>query len=205
MTAPNVNQLPTSPARLSRPSNFVTESTIFLEALPTFRTQVNQLNTYLNSNIINKYNFGTIGGVRDFPSISQTALYGIEYDGDSVTFTSELDTLYLTIQQHSTQLTSVGDWYDRIINECGTAPYDLDKPIISGTSTPMVRNQSREDFNTTAVTFHETCVDGINSLYQSMWYTYITSCSNEDFGSVTDTTVIYILDGGSVADTELTY
>lgn len=205
MSAPTVNNLPIAPSRLSRPSNFVTESTLFLDNLPTFRTQVNQLSSYINASIANKFCFGTIEGVRDFPSISQSTLYGVEYDSDSVEFTSAIDTLYLALQQYSSQLNGVGEWYDRVIGEVGTAPYDLDKPLINGITVPMNRTQSREAFNDTAALFSETSVDNINSLYQSMWYTYITSCANEDYGLVTDTTIIYTLDGGSVADPDLTY
>ena len=72
MTAPSVDTLPTSPSRLSRPNNFVSESVVFLEALPAFRTQVNQLATYINANIPNKWNFGKVRGNRSFPVKSQT-------------------------------------------------------------------------------------------------------------------------------------
>lgn len=205
MTAPNVNQLPISPARLSRPSSFVTDSTVFLDALSSFRTNVNQLSSYVNATIQNKYNFGTLNGVRDFPSLFQTTLYGIEFEGDSIVFTSELDTLYLTLHNYSANLNSFGEWYDRVIAEVGTILYDLDKPLISGISTPMFRTQGKSDFNSTAEVFSETCVDNINSLFQSAYYTYTTSCSNKDFGSITDTTIIKIIDGGSISDTVLVY
>jgi hypothetical protein len=74
MTAPLVSTLPAAPSRLSRPNNFVSESVVFLEALPAFRTQVNQLATYINANIPNKWNFGKLNGIRSFPTISQTLL-----------------------------------------------------------------------------------------------------------------------------------
>lgn len=205
MTAPSVNQLPTSPARLSRPSSFVTDSTVFLDSLSSFRTNVNQLSSYINALIQNKYNYGTLFGIRDFPSIFQTLLHDIEFDGDSVIFTSDLDTLYLTLHNYSSNLNSFGEWYDRVIEEVGIVPYDLDKPLISGIAIPMHRTQSREDFNNTAEIFTETCINNINSLFQSAYYTYITSCGNKNFGSIVDTTIIKTIDGGSILDTNLTY
>ena len=82
MASPTVDNLPTSPSRLSRPNNFVSESVVFLEALPAFRTQANQLATYINANIPNKWNFGKLNGVRSFPVISQTLLTDIEYNNN---------------------------------------------------------------------------------------------------------------------------
>lgn len=205
MPAPVVETLPISPARLSRPNNFVTDSAVFLEALPAFRTQVNQLSSYINSQIPNKWNFGKVNGVRSFPEISQSLLTDIEYTGDGVDFTSSLDALYATLQEYSNSINLAGSWYDSVVNEVGQAPYDLNKTMISGVSTPMLRSQERVLFNTTAELFSATAVDNINSLYQSVWYTYNTSCGNEDNGSVTDLSILLTVDCGSVADTNIEY
>ena len=153
MPAPLVSTLPTAPSRLSKPSNFVTESTVFLEALVAYRTQVNQLNTYINSQIPNKYNFGTLNGVRRFPVLSQTSAYDIEYTGNSINFTSSLDVFYDVLHTHSTRLNAASSWFDSVLDEVGTAPYDLDKPMISGVTIPMTRTQGREDFNKRALSF----------------------------------------------------
>jgi len=205
MPAPIVPNLPVSPSRLSRPSNFITESTIFLEALTAFRTNVNLLNTYINSQIPNKYNFGVIGGVRTFPNISQTTEYNIEYTGNGIDFTSDLDIFYDLLNQYSYSISNASTWYDSVLNEVGTIPYDLDKPMISGISLPMSRSESRDNFNDTALLFGQTSVDNINSLYESIYYTYTTSCGNKDFGSITDTTIIKTIYCGSIVDTNLTY
>lgn len=205
MTAPTVNTLPTSPSRLSRPNNFVTESAIFLEALPAFRTQVNQLATYINANIPNKWNFGRLNGVRSFPAISQTLLTDIEYNNNSIKFTGDLDALYSTLETYINNINGASDWYDGVIAEVGLGAYDLDKPLVSGITYPMNRAQDRTVFNSTAEMFSATYVDNINSLYQSMWHTYQTSASNRSFGSITDTTIITHIIGGSITDTNLTY
>lgn len=205
MPAPIVETLPIPPARLSRPNNFVTESAVFLEALPAFRTQVNQLSFYINSQIPNKWNFGRINGVRSFPDISQSDLVGIEYTGDGIDFTSSLDALYATLETHSSDVNLASSWFDNVVEEVGEAPYDLDRTLISGVTSPMLRSQERDAFNNTATVFSETAVDNINSLYQSVWYTYNTSCGNEDNGSITDTSIMLVKELGSVTDENIEY
>jgi len=205
MPAPIVETLPISPARLSRPNNFVTESVVFLEALPAFRTQVNQLATYINANIPNKWNFGKLNGIRSFPTISQTLLADIEYNNNGIEFTGDLDALYSTLETYSNNINGASDWYDGVVAEVGLGAYDLDKPLVSGITAPMNRGQDRTVFNSTADMFSATSVDNINSLYQAIWHTYQTSAGNRSFGSITDTTIITNIIGGSITDTNLTY
>ena len=205
MTAPTVDNLPTSPSRLSRPNNFVSESVVFLEALPAFRTQVNQLATYINANIPNKWSFGKLNGIRNFPGTSQTLLADIEYNNNSIEFTGDLDALYSTLETYSNNINGASDWYDDVVAEVGLGAYDLDKPLVSGITAPMNRRQDRTVFNSTADMFSETSVDNINSLYQAIWHTYQTSAGNRSFGSITDTTIITNIIGGSITDTNLTY
>lgn len=205
MASPTVDTLPTSPSRLSRPNNFVSESVVFLEALPAFRTQVNQLATYINANIPNKWNFGKLNGVRSFPVISQTLLADIEYNNNGIEFTGYLDALYSTLETYSNSINGASDWYDGVISEVGLGTYDLDKPLVSGITAPMNRGQDRTVFNSTADMFSATSVDNINSLYQAIWHAYQTSAGNRNFGSITDTTIITTINGGSITDTNLTY
>jgi hypothetical protein len=205
MTAPTVSTLPTAPSRLSKPASFITDSQLFLGKLPAFRTGVNTLATYINSSIPNKWNFGKVNGVRDFPAISQTLLTNIGYDGDSTKFVGDLDDLWLVLEAYSTAVNSAGVWYDSVVAEVGLGSYDLDKPMVSSVSAPMHRAQSVEGFNNSAEIFCDTAVDHINSLYQAMWHTYQTSAGNRSFGSITDTAIITHIIGGSITDTNLTY
>lgn len=205
MSAPTVTALPTSPARLSRPNNFLTESAVFLEALPVFRSQVNQLSSYINSQTTNKWNLGSITGVRSFPTLFQTLLINEEYINDSRSFTGNLDAIYAILKEYSTNLTSVGVWLDNVINDVGIAPYDLDKPMISGVTSPMTRLQDIKPFNTTATLFTETAIDNINSLYQRVWYTHNINCGNDTNGIITDTNIFRIIDCGSITDTVIEY
>jgi hypothetical protein len=154
---------------------------------------------------LNKYNYGKINGIRYFPDISQTNNTDIVYDNDSVLFTSNIDGLYLTLKLHSNNVNSAGEWFDLVLNEVGTIPYDLNKPLVSGVTYPMERSQNRSDFNDSATLFSETAADNINSLYQSVWYTYQTCCGNTDYGLVTEGTIITTIDAGSVTDTNITY
>ena len=205
MPAPTVSTLPTAPSRLSKPASFITDSQVFLGKLPAFRTGVNTLANYINVNIPNKWNFGKVNGVRNFPAISQTLLTNIGYNGDSTKFVGDLDDLWLVLEAYSTTVNSAGVWYDSVVAEVGLGSYDLDKPMVSSVSAPMHRAQSVENFNNSAEIFCDTAVDHINSLYQAIWHTYQTSAGNRSFGSITDTTIITTINGGSITDTNLTY
>ena len=205
MTAPTVQELPKAGARLSRPNTFPTDAEIFLSKLPTFRVQVNQLSSYLNSTVNNKYNYGEVRGVRDFPTLFQVDETEIDIGLGSLDFTSKLDVLYNNVYEYSKYLNAAGDWFDRVVAESGTIPYDQQRPIVSGISQPMLKSESRDSFNTSAVLFNETVLDNINSLYQTIWYTHLVCCSNDDNGLITDGTITETLDAGSITDTVITY
>ena len=205
MPAPTVSTLPTAPSRLSKPASFITDSQVFLGKLPAFRTGVNILATYINANIPNKWNFGKVNGVRNFPAISQTLLTNIGYNGDSTKFVGDLDDLWLVLEDYSTAVNSAGAWYDSVVAEVGLGSSDLDKPMVSVVSAPMHRAQSVDNFNNSAEIFCDTAVDHINSLYQAIQYTYQTSAGNRSFGTIKDTTITTTINGGSITDTNLTY
>ena len=205
MTAPSVKELPKSGARLSRPNTFSTDAEVFLSKLPDFRVQVNQLSSYLNSTANNKYNYGKVNGVRDFPTLFQFNEQDIDINNGSLDFTSKLDVLYDAVYEYSKYLNEAGGWFDRVVTESGTIPYDPQRPIVSGISQPMLKSESRQSFNTSTVLFNETVVNNINSLYQTIWYTHLVCCSNDDNGLITDGTITETLDAGSITDTVITY
>ena len=205
MTAPSVKELPKAGARLSRPNTFSTDAEVFLSKLPDFRVQVNQLSSYLNSTANNKYNYGKVNGVRDFPTLFQFNEQDIDINNGSLDFTSKLDVLYDAVYEYSKYLNEAGDWFDKVVNDNGTIPYDPQRPIVSGISQPMLKSESRQSFNTSTVLFNETVVNNINSLYQTIWYTHLVCCSNDDNGLITDATITETLDAGSITDTVITY
>lgn len=205
MPAPTVSALPTAPSRLSKPNSFTNESVVFLDALPSFRTQINQLSSYINAQIPNKWMLGKLDGIRSFPDISQSTLVDIEYNEDGVAFTSSLDALYATLEEYSHKVSEAGAWLDSVISEVGVAPYDIEKPLVSGVTSAMTRVQNRDTFNNTASLFSETAIDNINSLYQTIWYTYQISCSDSSNGSITDTSIILTTNCGSITDGNIDY
>lgn len=205
MTAPLVTALPIAPARLNRPDNFVNESVIFLDALPSFRTQVNELNTHINSVIINKWNYGSVAVSPSFPDISQYTGDVIPTEVATVEYIASIDSFYENLSTYSSKLNAVGGWIDNLVAYVSTIPYDIDKPIISGISAPPTRDLARPLFNARAEDFTETGINNINSLYQSCWYNYNIVYVADDYGLVTDTNLTVREDYGLVTDTTITY
>lgn len=203
MPASLVTALPTSPSRLSRATEFVRESALFIAVLPTFRTQVNDLSSYVNSIIINPNNYGKITDTNSFPSISQHT-DEVVTDGSVVDYVASVDNLYSAIQTYSTKANEIGTWVDNLATQQGIVPYDLDKPMVSGITYPMSRSQTQEDFNTSAALFTDTAIDNINSMYQSIWFNWIRSHSADNYGSITDTNITAEIDCGYITDTNIT-
>lgn len=203
MTAPLVTALPTAPSRLSRATEFVRESALFLAVLPTFRTQINNLSSYVNSTIINPNNYGKITDTNSFPSISQHT-DEVVTDGSVVDYVASVDDLYSALQTYSAKANEIGTWVDNLLTQQGVVPYDLDKPMVSGITYPMFRSQTQEDFNTSAALFTETAIDNINSMYKSIWFNWVRSYSADDYGKITDTNLTVQIDCGNVTDTNIT-
>lgn len=205
MPAPLVSTLPTAPSRLERPDGFINESVIFLDNLPAFRTQVNELSSYINSIILNKWNYGEISKQPTFPNISQYEGVVVPTQTATVEYIASIDSLYQETTNYSAKLNAVGTYVDMLSNYIGTAPYDVDKPMVSGITSPHTRVMQRDVFNYRAELFTESLIDNINSLYQSMWYNYITVFVGDDYGSITDTNITQQLDYGLVTDANITY
>ena len=205
MSAPLVTSLPTSPARLARPDDFVNESVIFLDALPTFRTQVNELSSYINSVILNKWDYGSVAVQPTFPNISQYKGDVVPTETATVDYIASIDSLYQQVSAYSSNLNDVGSYVDMLSNYIGVMLYDLDKPIISGITSPHTRAMPRETFNYRAELFTESFIDNVDSLYRSMWYNYVICFVGDDYGLVTDTNLTVREDYGLVTDTTITY
>ena len=205
MTAPLVTTLPISPSRLSRPDDFVNESVIFLDALPAFRTQVNELSSYINSIILNKWDYGNVSVQPTFPNISQYQGNVIPTEVATVDYIASIDSLYQQVVTYSGKLNSVGAYVDMLSNYIGTAPYDANKPMISVIESPHTRAMPRATFNYTAELFTESFIDNVNSLYQSVWYNYVITFVGDDYGSLTDNNITYSDDYGLITDTNISY
>ena len=205
MSAPLVTSLPTAPSRLERPDVFVNESVIFLDTLPAFRTQVNELSSYINSVILNKWNYGSISVQPTFPSISQYEGVVVPTETATLEYIASIDSLYQETTEYSAKLNAVGAYVDMLSNYIGVMSYDLDKPMISGITSPHTRTMPRETFNYRAELFTESFIDNVNSLYQSVWYNYIVTFVGDDYGSITDTNITHSDDYGLITDTNISY
>lgn len=205
MPAPLVTTLPIAPARLNKPDSFVNESVVFLDALPAFRTQVNNLNTHINSVIINKWNYGSVDVTPSFPDISQYAGDVIPTEVATVEYIASIDSFYENLSTYSSKLNAVGTWIDNLSAYIGTIPYDINKPLVSGISAPHTRDLARPLFNSKAEDFTETGINNINSMYQSCWYNYNIVYTADDYGLVTDTNLTVREDYGLVTDATITY
>lgn len=205
MPAPLVSTLPTPPSRLERPDVFINESVIFLDNLPAFRTQVNELSSYINSIILNKWNYGEISKQPTFPNISQYEGVVVPTQTATVEYIAFIDALYQETTNYSAKLNAVGAYVDMLSNYVGTALYDVDKPMVSGITSPHTRAMSRDVFNYRAELFTESLIDNINSLYQSMWYNYIITFVGDDYGLITDNNITHTDDYGLITDTNIVY
>ena len=184
MTSPTVTPLTTYPQRLNNPSNFNVNAMIFLDSLPTFRTQVNAVSDYINSVILNKDNLGTLDGVRYMPNIPPNTLTPPTYTGDTTTFTDSVDTLYSEMYKYSSNINSAVSWLDTLRAEVGVVTKDANKPTISKLTAPMTRQQAAKDFNTSANNFTVSYLNNVNSLYASILYNFNICCSNNDCGLI---------------------
>ena len=115
-----------------------------------------------------------------------------------------IDALYQNATNCSAKLNDVGTYVDMLSNYVGVMPYDVNKPMVSGITSPHTRVLSRDQFNYRAELFTESLIDNINSMYQSMWYNYITVFVGDDCGLITDN-ITQELDCGLVIDTNITY
>lgn len=185
MTSPTVTPLATYPQRLNNPSNFNVNAMIFLDSLPTFRTQVNAVSAYINSVILNKDNLGTLTGLRIMPNISENTLTPPTYTGSTVTFTDDVDTLYSEMYKYSNDINNAIPWLDTLLAEVGVVSFDVDKPTISEIAAPMTRQQVAADFNTSANNFTLSYTNNADSLYASILYNFNICCSDMDYGLIT--------------------
>lgn len=205
MTAPLVSHLPSSPARLSKPDEFVNESVVFLDALPAFRTQVNELSSYINSIILNKWDYGNVSKQPTFPDISQYEGEVVPTEVATVEYIASIDSVYQATTNYSAKLNDVGAYVDMLSSYIGTALYDVDKPMVSGITSPHTRVMQRDVFNYRAGLFTESLIDNINSLYQSMWYNYVITFVGDDYGSITDNNITQSDDYSLVTVTTIIY
>ena len=166
---------------------------------------MNELSSYINSIILNKWDYGNVSKQPTFPNISQYEGEVVPTEVATVEYIASIDSVYQATTNYSAKLNDVGAYVDMLSSYVGTALYDVDKPMISGITSPHTRAMSRDVFNDRAELFTESLIDNINSLYQSMWYNYITVFVGDDYGLITDNNIAQEIDYGLVTDTNITY
>ena len=150
---------------------------------------MNALSSYINSIILNKWDYGSISKQPTFPNISQYQGDVVPIQTATVEYVTSIDSVYQETTNYSAKLNAVGAYVDMLSNYIGTALYDVDKPMISGITSPHTRVMSRDVFNYRAELFTESLIDNINSLYQSMWYNYVITFVGDDYGLITDNNI----------------
>ena len=201
MAYPKVVTLPTAPSKISDQVNFVNRSALFLQALPAFRTQFNDLLTYINDQRINKYNCGTL----DETNPESPALIPIITPiGSGVTYVSGIDLVYATLKSTEDQSDVIGEYIDDLVSRYGVVSSDSSQPNISALTAPQDKTQSRAVFNATAISFTASAKAAIEGLGTRFNYINSTCFAAIDNGLITDATISETIDVGSITDNTIT-
>lgn len=201
MPYPAVAALPPAPSKISDQVNFVNQSALYLQALPTFRTEYNALIAYINAAFPNRFNCGVIGEINPTkPTVTVVA----NPTGSGVTYVSAIDVLYNGLQLNSANASAVGLYIDNVIALTGSVTSDASNPVIPLLPVPHSRTQSLAAFNTSASAFSLTAANATSAL--NSCYTYIdqTCLQNEDMGLITDTNITETIDNGLITDSVIT-
>lgn len=183
MPYPSTTILPPPPSRISDPVNFVNESALYLQSLPTFRTQFNALTAYINTKYPNYNNYGTV--VDSNPVMPTVATFAAGVSGTGVDYISSVDTFYENLYTNSSRANSYGAWIDSVITMQGSIASDVDKPVIPSITAAATRAQTRTAFNASSVAFTENAIKSVRELADAYNYVQSTCFSTFDNGLVT--------------------
>ena len=201
MAYPKVVTLPTAPSKLSDQVNFVNRSALFLQALPSFRTQFNALLTYINDQRINKYHCGTLVETNPESPILIPITTPV---GSGVPYVSGIDIVYATLKSTEEQSAVIGEYIDDLVSRYGVVSSDSSQPNISLLTAPQDKTQSISVFNATAISFTASAKAVIEGLGTRFDYINSTSFATIDNGLITDATISETIDVGSVTDNTIT-
>ena len=201
MAYPKVVTLPNAPSKLSDQVNFVNRSTLFLQALPAFRTQFNALLTYINNQRINTYNCGTI--VETNPK-SPVLIPIITPVGSGVPYVSGIDLVYTTLKSTEEQSDVIGEYIDDLVSRYGVVSSDSSQPNISLLTAPQDKTQSISVFNATAISFTASAKAVIEGLGTRFNYINSTCFADINNGLIADATISETIDLGSITDNTIT-
>lgn len=183
MPYPITAVLPPAPSRISDPVNFVNESALYLQSLPTFRTQFNALTAYINSKYPNYNNYGTVVDVN--PTYPTVATFASGVAGTGVPYISSLDTFYENLGTNSLRADGYGAWIDAVIAMQGSIASDPLMAQIPAMSAPATRAQARTAFNASSIAFTENAIKSVRELSKALTYVNTTCFAAFDSGLVT--------------------
>lgn len=183
MAYPSTTILPPSPSRISDPVNFVNESALYLQNLPTFRTQFNALTAYINTKYPNYNNYGTV--VDSNPVMPTVATFAAGVSGTGVAYISSIDTFYENLFTNSSRANSYGAWIDSVMTITGTGSTDTARAQVPAISAAATRSQTRTAFNTSSILFTETAIKSVRELADAFSYINTNAFSSFDNGLVT--------------------
>ena len=201
MPYPTVTALPPAPSKISDQVNFVNRAALYLQSLPTFRTQYNVLTDYINTAFPNRFNCGAMGDVNP---VKPTVTVVANPTGSGVTYVSSIDVLYNGLQLNSANAGAVGAYIDAALAQVGRVASDANKPVIPALPVPHNRTQALAAFNTSASAFSLAAASVTTAL--NSCYTYIDQIcyQNEDMGLITDTNITETIDNGLITDSVIT-
>lgn len=200
-----VATLPTPPSRLSRAEVFVRDSSIFLAYLPIFREEVNRLSVYINESNPNYDDYGIIGAEPAFPAILEYLKSTPLLSNSVKDYVGDLDKFWEDLQAYSINVNAAAPYIQQLLVVKGSRPLDVNKPLVSGITTPPSRVDTQAVFNQKTEDFIQAVVDNINSIHKALWYVWVRCNYAVDYGLVSDTEIQESLDYGLVTDTIQTY
>lgn len=201
MPYPAVTTLPPAPSKISDQVNFVNQSALFLQALPTYRTQQNALIAYINAYFPNKYNFGIMGEVNPTkPTLAPL----ITPTGAGVRYVSAIDVLYSNLQGNSANTLVVGGYIDAVVAQVGLVASDPSNPVIPILPVPPNRTQALAAFNTTAIAFIAGAAASTTAFNNCYTYIHQICYQDIDMGLITDGTIAETIDNNLITDAVIT-
>ena len=196
-----VTVLPPAPSKVSNPVNFVNQAALFLQALPTFRTQHNTLLTYINTKYPNKWNCGLIGEVNPTLPVNPTFT---NPTGTGVVYVSAVDTFYAALTSSSSVSNDVGAYADAMIAQQGSSSSDANRTTVPALSAAPARTQALAAFNTTADAFTNSVITSGTSLNANLSAIHSHCFNNDDYGLITDATITETIDANTITDATIT-
>lgn len=202
MSLTHIDELPTSPNRLTNYTTFTTDSPIFIDALTPFVLQLNTNLDTVSTFKPNKWNFGKLVDTNIFPPLTPYSATPENNPKPSVLYVSSIDQEYAYFKEYSQSINDYLLWFENILTERGAVDSWGTSLDITQMSTPMTRVMGRSEFTVKSITLSNSLRDNTLSLQQvkgeadgyfnsTLSFGLITKSVDKtyNFGLITDTTI----------------